>query len=355
VAREHGFPSWRALRAAVTLPARPEAATDPEKLVAGFLRAVGAGDLAKVETQLRANPGLVNAVGPHPFWGGRPQALHVAVETNRPDMVKLLLRHGADVDGRNDEYDHWSPLLLTLERRSRGLRQMLLRRGARIGLAEALAMGDDRRSLRLLARGIPEAAPNHGSFLVFARTPRAIDRLLELGVPVDQTDRWGTTPMNALSRMGPRGKRLVRHLMAHGVPADPEAFARLNDRVTLARLLRENPSITGRPGLLKAAADFGHHSLAAWLIDHGADPSARAGGAADETPLHCAAWSGDSRMVDLLLERGADPTIHDRQHDGTPADWAATAVEVTNNPDCGPVAKRLKRTETDWLRRRAAP
>jgi hypothetical protein len=60
-------------------------------------------------------------------------------------------------------------------------------------------------------------------------------------------------------------------------------------------------------------------------------------------------------MVDLLLERGADPTIHDRQHDGTPADWAATAVEVTNNPDCGPVAKRLKRTETDWLRRRAAP
>jgi ankyrin repeat protein len=346
--------SWRAPHAAVTLPVKPEAATYPEHLVAGFLRAVGAGDLAKVETQLRANPGLVNAVGPHPFWGGRPQALHVAVETNQPDMVKLLLRHGADVDGRNDEYDHWSPLLLTLERRSRGLRQTLLRRGARIGLAEALAMGDDRRSLRLLARGIPEVAPNHGSFLVFARTPRAIDRLLELGVPVDQKDRWGTTPMNALSRIGPRGKRLVRHLMAHGVPADPEAFARLNDRVTLARLLRDDPSTIRRPGLLRAAADFGHLSLAAWLIDHGADPSARDGGVADETPLHRAAWSGDARMVDLLLERGADPTIQDRQHDATPAGWAATAVEVTNNSECSVLAKRLARAEAKWLRKHAA-
>lgn len=315
---------------------------------------MGAGDLAKVETQLRAHPGLVNAVGPHPFWGGRPQPLHVAVETNRSDMVKLLLRHGADVDGWNDEYDHWSPLLLTLERRSRGLRQMLLRRGARIGLAEALAMGDDRRTLRLLARGIPAEAPNHGSFLVFARTPRAIDRLLELGVPADQKDRWGTTPMNALSRMGSRGKRLVRHLMAHGVPADPEAFARLNDRVTLARLLRENPSIIRRPGLLKAAADFGHHRLAAWLLDQGADPSTRAGGLADETALHSAAWNGDARMVDLLLERGADPTVRDRQHDGTPAAWAATAVEVTDNSDCGPVAKRLERAEADWRRKHAA-
>jgi hypothetical protein len=172
---------------------------------------------------------------------------------------------------------------------------------------------------------------------------------------VDQTDRWGTTPMNALSRMGPRGKRLVRHLMTHGVPADPEAFARLNDRVTLARLLRTDPSVIRRPGLLKAAADFGHHRLAAWLLDQGADPSARAGGLADETALHCAAWSGDAHMVDLLLERGADPTIHDRQHDGTPADWAATAVEVTDNPDCGSVAKRLERAEAEWRRRVAAP
>ena len=55
---------------------------------------------------------MVNAVGPHPFWGGRPQPLHVAIETKRRDMFDLLLGAGADVNGTNDEYDHWSPLML---------------------------------------------------------------------------------------------------------------------------------------------------------------------------------------------------------------------------------------------------
>ena len=349
VAREHGFPSWRALHAAVTRRVAPDAQAYPEETVAAFLRLVGVGDLTRVEAELHADPGLVNAVGPHPFWGGRPQALHVALETNRPAMVKLLLRHGADVNGLNEEYDGWSPLLITLRPRRSGLRQMLLRRGARIGLVEALAMGDDPRVLRLLSRGrrdLPENVPNRGSLLMFARTPRAIDRLLELGVSIDQRDRWGATPMDALSRLGPRGKPLVRHLMTRGVPADPETCARLNDRAALARLLRTDPSLVRRPGVLLAAVELGHHRLAAWLLDRGADPDARSAGEARETALHSAAWNGDARLVDLLLERGADPALRDRQHDGTPRDWAETAVEVTNNPACSAVAERLAKAET---------
>jgi ankyrin repeat protein len=351
VAREHGYPSWRALHAAVTRRAFPEAQTFPEGLVAGFLRLVGRGDVVQVEVQLRAHPGLVNAVGPHPFWGGRPQALHVAIETNRPAMAKLLLRHGAGVNGVNAEYDAWSPLLLTLRPGRRGMRQLLLRRGARIGLVEALAMGDDRRVLKLLARGrgdLPEVVPNRGSLLMFARTPRAIDRLLELGVSIDQRDRWGASPMEALSRLGPRGKALVRHLMSRGAATDPEAFARLNDRATLARLLRVDPSLVRRPGVFKAAVELGHHRLAAWLLDQGADPDARSGAGAIETALHSAAWNGDARMVELLLERGADPTLRDHQHDGTPRDWAKTSVEVTNNPACAAVSERLARAEVDY-------
>jgi hypothetical protein len=48
-------------------------------------------------------------------------------------------------------------------------------------------------------------------------------------------------------------------------------------------------------------------------------------------------------MVELLLARGANPTIRDRQYDATPDGWAATAVEVTNNPACAPIAERLAR------------
>ena len=150
------------------------------------------------------------------IWGGRPQALHVAIETNRPAMVKLLLRHGADVDGSNDGYLHWSPLLLTPGRRS-GHPPDAAPPGRQADLTDALATGDDRRALALLKRGTASAASRGAERREPARLradPRAIDRLLALGVSIDETDRWGAAPMDAFSRLGPPGKRLVRHLAA---------------------------------------------------------------------------------------------------------------------------------------------
>lgn len=350
LARSYGLPSWRKLKEhverlrAVAEPAVPL----PEELVAGFLARVGAGEAELVAAALRQWPALVNAVGPHPYWGGRPQALHVAIETRRPDMVALLLKHGADVNGRNDEYLHWSPLLLTFHWDQGRVRRMLLRRGARVGLVEAMAMADDRRVLRLLRQGrraLPSEAPNGGSLLMFARTPRTVDRLLELGVPLDLKDRWGATPLEAFSRMGPKGRPLVAHLMTRGVRAEIEMFARMNDRRRIADLLGKTPELIRRPALLKAAVDFGHLGLAKWLLARGADPNGQAGGEADETPLHSAAWNGNRRMVDLLLAHGADPTLTDRQYGGTPAGWAETAVEVTNNPKCTPIGALLRGAE----------
>ena len=67
-----------------------------EAETAAFLRAVGDGDRDTARDMLAANPALANAVGPHPYWGGRPQALHVAIETKRRDMFDLLLNAGAD-------------------------------------------------------------------------------------------------------------------------------------------------------------------------------------------------------------------------------------------------------------------
>jgi hypothetical protein len=104
VARRYGFASWRALKAHVdgvrARAAAPE--PQPEDTVARFLRLVGNGDRDGAAAMLSDAPALVNAVGPHPFWGGRPQPLHVAIETRRFEMVQLLLRAGADVNGSND-------------------------------------------------------------------------------------------------------------------------------------------------------------------------------------------------------------------------------------------------------------
>jgi ankyrin repeat protein len=65
---------------------------------------------------------------------------------------------------------------------------------------------------------------------------------------------------------------------------------------------------------------------AVWLLDHGADINRRAGfgGVRGVTPLHVAcAWRGSPACARLLIEHGADATIRDPEHGGTPFGWAA--------------------------------
>jgi ankyrin repeat protein len=311
-----------------------------------FLRAVGIGEHAVVEAMLASVPALVNAVGPHPFWGGRPQPLHVAIESGRPEMIDRLLEAGADVSGTNDAYDHWSPLMLALHRRRDDVRDELLRRGAHVGLAEALLLGDDARVEAMLgAAPLPEIVPNGGSFVAFARTPRAIDCLIAAGASPTQTDRWGTTPLAGFSRLGALGVDLVRRLAAHGVNAGPVELARIGDRGALDRLAGRDPAAVAGDDVVMAAVQGGHHELVVWLLDRGANPNARAHDRSRQTLLHEAAWLGDVVMVDLLLARGADPRARDDEHKATARDWAETSVTVTNNPRCADVVA--------WFDRRA--
>jgi len=70
------------------------------------------------------------------------------------------------------------------------------------------------------------------------------------------------------------------------------------------------------------------------LLDAGADPNARTIPGREtgafmrdvrtrgETPLHRAAAFGDEAMIGLLLEKGADKTLHDANGD-TPLSWAS--------------------------------
>lgn len=309
---------------------------------AAFLRAVGDGEIETVRSMLTAEPALVHAVGPHPYWGGRPQALHVAIETGRRDMFDLLLAAGADPDGRNGEYDLWSPLMLAINRDRAGMRDTLISHGARIGLVEALLLKDDAAVDVLLADGLPPLVPNGGSILAFARTPKAIDRLIALRAPIDLKDRWGTTPVEAMSRDGADGGPLVRHMMTHGVTPDPEAFARLGDQTMLVALAESDPDIARRDSVLLAAVDNRHHELVSWLLSQGANANARHTGLSRQTALHNAAWNGDLDMVRLLVEHGADLRARDGEHDNSPAGWAETAARMTGNPACMDVAAWLR-------------
>jgi Ankyrin repeat len=62
-----------------------------------------------------------------------PEALHLAIEGGRRDLFDLLLEHGADVNGTNDQYDLWSPLMIAMNRDRADMRDELLGRGATSG------------------------------------------------------------------------------------------------------------------------------------------------------------------------------------------------------------------------------
>lgn len=55
------------------------------------------------------------------------------------------------------------------------------------------------------------------------------------------------------------------------------------------------------------------------------DPSAKVDG---RTPLHEAAWDGDLDRIRALLAAGADATVTDDVHGGTPLDWAEYAYQA---------------------------
>jgi ankyrin repeat protein len=346
VARQYGFASWRKLKAHVDSLRDSNGASrslPTDAAVATFLRAVGDGRLSDVQAALAGEPRLVNAVGPHPYWGGRPQALHVSIETKRRDMFDLLIAAGADINSANDQYEHWSPLMLTFHWDQPDMRQILLGRGARVGLVEAMLFEDDAAVEKMLRRGksaLPRIEPNGGSLLAFARTPFAVDRLLELGVASDKKDRWDTTPIEAMSRLGPRGRPLVLHLLHRGIKAAPQEYARLGDRETLADLVARDPAIARSDAVMMAAVDFGHQELVRWLLSQGANVNASSDGG-PHTALHSAAWNGDLEMVKLLVGAGADVSARDAEHDNTPAGWAEVAVTVSNNPKCKDVADYL--------------
>src|SRR5688572_13962507 len=91
IARDHGFPSWRALKAEVDR-------RQPGN-IALFFDACANGNVEVLRDLVENEPALVGAVSPAASDGGWT-GLHTAAQHGHLDAVRFLLEHGADPNAR---------------------------------------------------------------------------------------------------------------------------------------------------------------------------------------------------------------------------------------------------------------
>jgi cytohesin len=241
------------------------------------------------------------------YGDGMTSALHRAVGGGLHRTVAAMLAHGADVHARTS--GRWTPLFYAYEPEIIG---MLLRAGAgleakdRSGmtpLAFHLVRDEDEVSIELLKKG---ANPNCrwgtedsalGTAVGNGRLP-VIRALVEAGADVNYPNSSGKTPLQEIAD-NPKFQDAAILLVNHGA------------KVNVGADLWSIP--------LLAAADQGCVRLIAALLDHGAEIQRT--DAAGNTALHHAAENGQEDAVRLLLQRGANPAVRNKEGK-TPADLA---------------------------------
>lgn len=251
VAREYGFPSWRALKAEVDRRRAPK--------LAEFFRACSVGDVDALRELLTEDRSLVRertAEGSmglhlavtHPDAlrllidnGGDPNArdvrdnaspLHFAATNGNLESVRILLDAGADVHGTGDLHKG-NVIGWAAHQGNEAVISLLLERGARHHIFSAMALGDldlvqrlveeDPESLsRRRSRFENEQTPLHAAFAppdglgLLAGKPdyAMLELLIELGADLEANDDKGRTPLLVAMLRGDR--EAMRLLKAAG-------------------------------------------------------------------------------------------------------------------------------------------
>ena len=239
VAREHGFPSWRALKAHV----EQQQQTDPvERLVF----ACRTGDLETVRQLVLADSSLARArdsqgsTGLHAAAGsGHVQVvrflleqgadldardtgdnaapLHFAAGCGHLETVRALLEAGADVHGHGDVHETdvigWATAIGPPGSLRSDVVPLLVERGARHHIFSAIAVGDLDLIRRLIERN-PKALERRMSRFEHGQTPLhfairrqrydILDLLIERGADLEARDLSGRTALEAAMMHGDR-------------------------------------------------------------------------------------------------------------------------------------------------------
>ena len=326
-AREHGFDTWDDLTQRVNLLASNSSDETTEPFLAAF-RALQAGDVAALNALLRRNQRLAKERGTN----GNTLlnlAVSIAAKANRNvglALVEALVAAGADVNDSNDR--GWTPLHQAAYSNQCDIAAVLIHCGADLE-AEAHGSGGTPLIAALFwgHREVADLLGHHSAAPGNLRVAAGLGNkeLLERCFSGEST----LTPEACAARgfYRPHSGFPDWRLSANPQEVLDEALvwaSKTGRTEVLPRLVRAGARLDADPYRgtpLIWAAVCNRIETAAWLIDHGAsiDHKATFGGLTHGqgiTALHMASQCGHLSMVQLLIERGADPSIRDDLYHG---------------------------------------
>lgn len=302
-----------------------------------FCAAAG-GDLAAVRALVAQDPPLVRCQYAY------RTPLYFAVRENQLAVAAFLLEHGTDPLGLGV---HDSLLDMARDRGYVEMQQLLEARLARAlnaspkGLVIAGVIRErNLQRVQAMLDASPELLdigdersnqPIH--WAVMTRQMDIIDELLARGANIDAKRADGARPIHLTNGdYHYRGWRdvpedttatpaeVLAHLIARGAYYDIWTAAHRGDLARVTELLNQDPSLANRtsdynsyyPGCgapLRNAAAQGHLAIVQLLLERGADPNLREEGIAPHGhALYSAAANGHHEIAQLLLEHGANPS-----------------------------------------------
>jgi ankyrin repeat protein len=273
------------------------------------------GRVSVLEELLDQDPSLVNAPG-----GDGERPLHFA---SNPEVAELLVARGGDLEIRDVDHES-TPIQYQIS--NPDVLKVLLKHGAKGDIFTAVAVDD----LDLLDR-ILKADPDSASAMV-GRAPFITVQSTGGHIYVYKLGS-GMTPQQLAVERG--SKEIIDRLDA---ASDPKrrflAAAWSGNRSKVNAILQEHPDLVGSgrqeiSHVVAWAAQAGRTEAVKILLEAGLDPLAE--GMDSGTALHVAAWFGWPEVVTLLV--GQVPIeLGDRNHDSPPLGWALHGSQHCRNP-----------------------